>query len=44
MKEWMLAHDKLHTVVAVTLLLWMGIAAHLWRLSKRVQKIEKMLS
>ncbi|MCX7606055.1 MAG: hypothetical protein N2170_02155 [Bacteroidia bacterium] len=43
MKEWLLAHDKLHTVAAVLLLIWMGLAVQLWRLTSRVEKLEKQM-
>jgi len=41
MREWLLAYDKLHTVAVVLLIIWMGLALHLWRLTKRVEKLEK---
>lgn len=41
MREWLLSHDKLHTVAAVLMIIWMGLALHLWRLTRRVEKLEK---
>jgi len=43
MREWLLAHDKLHTVAAVLMIIWMGLALHLWRLTRRVEKLEKYI-
>lgn len=43
MKEWLLAQDKLHTVAAVLLVIWAGLAVHLWRLTRRVEKLEQNL-
>ena len=42
MQEWLFAHDKLHTVALVVLIIWMGLAIHLWRLSRRIEKLEKL--
>lgn len=42
-KEWLLAQDKLHTVVAVLLVIWAGLAVHLWRLTRRVERLERQL-
>jgi len=44
MREWLLASDKLHTVVTVLLLIWGGLAAHLWYLTRKVRHLEKLLS
>ncbi|MDW8416456.1 MAG: hypothetical protein RML92_02765 [Bacteroidia bacterium] len=41
MKEWLMGSDKLNTVVAVLLTIWLGLAVHLWRLTRRVEALEK---
>ncbi|MCS7189287.1 MAG: hypothetical protein RMJ66_05950 [Bacteroidia bacterium] len=43
MKDWLTAHDKLNTVAAVIMIIWGGIAVHLWRLTLKVQALEKKL-
>jgi len=42
MREWLLSHDKLYTVAAVVLIIWVGLALHLWRLTKRIEKLERL--
>jgi len=42
MREWLLSHDKLYTVAAVVLIIWVGLAIHLWRLTKRIEKLERL--
>lgn len=44
MREWLLASDKLNAVITVLLLIWGGIVAHLWHLTRKVSKLEKVLS
>jgi CcmD family protein len=29
-------------VALVVLIIWMGLAIHLWRLSRRIEKLEKL--
>jgi hypothetical protein len=41
-REWLLSHDKLYTVAAVVLIIWVGLAMHLWRLTKRIEKLERL--
>ncbi|GIV24131.1 MAG: hypothetical protein N3A68_03655 [Bacteroidia bacterium] len=41
MKEWLLAHDKLNTVILVMFIIWGAIAVQLWRLTRRIEKIER---
>lgn len=35
--------EKLNTVLAVILVIWMGLAVHLWRLTARIDKLEKAM-
>ncbi|MCS7153174.1 MAG: hypothetical protein N2253_08725 [Bacteroidia bacterium] len=41
MKEWLLGGDKLNTVIAVLLVIWIGLAIHLWHLTRRIERLEK---
>ncbi|MCX8112584.1 MAG: hypothetical protein N3E49_05235 [Bacteroidia bacterium] len=41
MKEWLMSGDKINTVVVVLLVIWMGLAIHLWRLTRRVERLER---
>jgi CcmD family protein len=33
--------NQMYVVLTVVLLIWVGIVAYLWRIDKRVQKIEQ---
>ncbi|MGQ9864548.1 MAG: hypothetical protein ACUVRD_08760 [Bacteroidia bacterium] len=42
--DWLMQGDKFYAVVAVLFLIWVGIAAHLGWLTRKVQLLERQRS
>ena len=41
--KFLFANEKIYTVLSVLLLIWSGILIALWRIEKRLSKVEKTI-